>query len=239
MIGIAMGVALLPALSRRLRAGDETGANTSMNRGMEIAAFLTLPAAFALFVIPEFLISGLFERGDFTADTTSQVAKALRFFALGLPAFVLIKVLTPAFFARENMRTPMYFAGLSAFINVTLGLFLFWRIGFEGLALATTIAAWVNVAGLGFVLLRDKNLILDARLRSRLPRIILASAAMGFALWATIPFFPDLSLSHILMDLLSLIVISLIGLIIYGISASLLRAFDLRDIRDAFSKTAN
>jgi len=239
MIGIAMGVALLPALSRRLRAGDEVGANTSMNRGMEIAAFLTIPAAIALFVIPSFLISGLFERGDFTAETTAQVAKALRFFALGLPAFVMIKVLTPAFFARENMRTPMYFAGLSAFINVTLGLFLFWRIGFEGLALATTIAAWVNVAGLSFILLRDKNLIIDARLRTRLPRILLASAVMGFVLWATIPFFPDLSQSHIIMDLISLIVISGIGLIVYAIAASLLRAFDLRDIRDALSKKAN
>jgi len=163
-----------------------------MNRGIEIAAFLTLPAAFALFIIPDFLISGLFERGDFTSDTTTQVAKALKFFALGLPAFVMIKVLTPAFFARENMRTPMYFAGLSALINITLGLFLFWRIGFEGLALATTIAAWTNVVGLGFILLRDKNLIIDSRLSKRLPRIIAASAVMGFALWATIPFFPDL-----------------------------------------------
>jgi len=239
MIGIAMGVALLPALSRRLRAGDEIGANTSMNRGIEIAAFLTLPAAFALFVIPDFLISGLFERGDFTADTTSQVAKALRFFALGLPAFVMIKVLTPAFFARENMRTPMYLAGISVSINLSLGLFLFWRIGFEGLALATTIAAWVNVAGLGFILLRDENLIIDARLRSRLPRIIAACGVMGFALWAAIPFFPDLSKSHIAMDFLSLLVISTLGLIVYAIAASLLRAFGLRDIRDALSKKVN
>ena len=239
MIGIAMGVALLPALSRRLRAGDEAGANTSMNRGIEIAAFLTLPAAFALFIIPDFLISGLFERGDFTAQTTSQVAKALKYFALGLPAFVMIKVLTPAFFARENMRTPMYFAGLSAFINISLGLFLFWRIGFEGLALATTIAAWTNVVGLGFILLRDKNLIIDPRLRSKLPRIIAASAVMGFALWAAIPFFPDLSQSHIAMDFLSLAVVSGIGLIVYAIAASLLRAFGLRDIRDALSKKAN
>lgn len=239
MIGIAMGVALLPSLSRRLRAGDEVGANTSMNRGIEIAAFLTLPAAFALFVIPDFLISGLFERGDFTAQTTSQVAKALRFFALGLPAFVLIKVLTPAFFARENMRTPMYLAGLSAFINVTVGLYLFRTIGFEGLALATTIAAWINVVGLGFLLLRDKNLRLDDRLMRRGPRIIIASAIMGAALWAVIPLFPDLSQAHILVDLLFLMSVSGFGLIVYIIAASLLRAFGLHDIRDALSKKAN
>jgi len=118
MIGIAMGIALLPALSRRIRANDEAGANMSFNRGMEIAAFLTLPAAVALYVIPELLIAGIYQRGEFITETTLQVAKALRFFALGLPAFVMIKVLTPAFFARENTKTPMIYAALSAFINI-------------------------------------------------------------------------------------------------------------------------
>jgi len=136
MIGIAMGVALLPALSRRLRAGDEMGAKTSLNRAIEIAAFLTLPAAFALAVIPQFLIGGLFERGAFTTETTEQVALALRMFAYGLPAFVMLKILTPAFFAREDTKTPMIFAGVSALINVTLGVYLFFTIGFYGLALA-------------------------------------------------------------------------------------------------------
>ena len=98
MIGIAMGIALLPALSRRLRAGDEQGAKTSLNRAMEIAAFLTLPAAAALAVMPEFLVGGLFQRGAFDARDTLATSMALRMFAFGLPAFVLIKVLTPRIF---------------------------------------------------------------------------------------------------------------------------------------------
>ena len=104
MIGIAMGIALLPALSRRLRSGDEQGAKTSLNRAMEIAAFLTLPAAAALAVMPEFLVSGLFERGAFDAADTKATGMALRMFAFGLPAFVLIKVLTPAFLPAKTPR---------------------------------------------------------------------------------------------------------------------------------------
>ena len=141
MIGIAMGIALLPSLSRRLRAGDALGARTSLNRAVEIAAFLTIPAAFALAIIPEFLITGLYQRGAFTAETTAQVTKALRMFAYGVPAFVMLKVMTPAFFAREDTKTPMIYAGLSAIINIALGLYMFKTIGFHGLALATSVAA--------------------------------------------------------------------------------------------------
>ena len=237
MIGIAMGVALLPALSRRLRAGDSEGANISMNRAIEISAFLTLPAAMALFTIPAFLINGLFERGDFTAQTTIEVAKALRFFALGLPAFVLIKVLTPAFFARENMRAPMYLAGLSAAVNITLGLILFSKIGFEGLALATTLAAWINVAGLSIILLRRKHLIIDRRLAQSLPRMIIASLMMAMSLFHLVKYAPNLSQSGLVIDFTALLVISLMGLIIYMICALSLRAVRLRDIGEVFSKS--
>ena len=182
MIGIAMGVALLPSLARSLRAGDEAGAKDSLNRAIEIAAFFTLPAAFALAVIPEFLISGLYQRGEFTADTTVQTAKALRMFAYGLPAFVLIKVLTPAFFARENTKTPMKFAAVSAVINIVLGVTLFFTMGFQGLALATSVAAWTNVVCLLWVLLGQGHFTPDARLLTRLPRIAAASAIMAAAL---------------------------------------------------------
>lgn len=236
MIGIAMGVALLPALSRRLRAGDEIGAKTSLNRAIEIAAFLTIPAAFALGAIPEFLISGLYERGAFTPETTSQTAKALKMFAYGLPAFVMLKVLTPAFFARENTRTPMIYAALSAVINVTLGLYLFYAIGFYGLALATSVAAWVNVICLTFILLKDGNFNPDRRLLTRLPRIALASALMAGGLIFTAPYLAGYLKTSILMDFIALGVLCLIGLVIYAAAAALLRAFNMNDIRDAFKR---
>lgn len=236
MIGIAMGVALLPALSRRIRAGDEIGARNSFNRGIEIAAFLTLPAAVALFVLPDFLIAGLYQRGEFVAETTLQVAKALRYFALGLPAFVLIKVLTPAFFARENTKAPMVFAAVSAVVNIVLGLLLFNLIGFEGLALATSIAAWVNVACLSRSLFKTTHLDPDKRLISRLPRIALASAVMGAGLWFALPFLPDFENYGLIMDLILLGLICGAGGALYILAALVLRAFGVSDIRDAFSR---
>lgn len=238
MIGIAMGVALLPSLSRSIRAGDEAGANTSLNRGVEISAFLTLPAAAALYAAAEILIAGLYQRGAFTPETTVQVAKALRYFAMGLPAFVLIKVLTPAFFARENTRSPMYYAALSAFINIVLGLLLFRKIGFEGLALATSIAAWVNVFCLSRTLLRTGHWSPDKRLLLRLPRIALASLIMGAALWFAKDYLPNFAELGLLLDFLVLGIFCGLGGGLYIISAMALRAFGVSDIRDAFSRKA-
>ncbi len=237
MIGIAMGIALLPALSRRLRAGDVVGAKQSLNRAAEIAAFLTIPAAFALAVIPDFLISGLYQRGAFTPETTLQVTKALRMFAYGVPAFVMLKVLTPAFFAREDTQTPMIYAGLSAIINIGLGLYLFKSIGFQGLALATSVAAWVNVVCLTWLLLKDGSFTPDTRLLSRLPRIVLASAAMAVALIAiATPMSKHLS-GNFVKDFIVLGAVCGVGFIIYAAAAALLRAFNMNDIRDALKRS--
>jgi len=238
MIGIAMGVALLPSLSRSLRAGDDAGAMLSMNRAAEISAFLTLPAAFALAIMPEFLISGLFERGLFTAEDTAQAAKALRMFAYGLPAFVLLKILTPAFFARENTRTPMIFAGVSAIINLVVGASLFFTIGFYGLALGTTIAAWTNVICLSVILVRDRLFVVDQRLIQRLPRIFFASALMGVALYYIAPNARLFYENRIIVDYPILIVVCAVGFAVYALAAALLRAVSMSDIRDAFKKKA-
>ena len=237
MIGIAMGVALLPQLSRSLRAGDGASAMSTQNRAVELSMLFTLPAAAALFVIPDFLISGIYQRGAFTADTTAQVAKALRWFALGLPAFVLLKVLTPAFFARENTKTPMIWAGVSAIINIALGYTLFTTIGFEGLALATAVAAWVNVSGLAVLLLRDRHWIADRRLLQRLPRIAIAALVMGVALWWGRGFLPDLSDSGLLMDLLFLLAVTGAGAAVFAVAATVLRAYGLADLKDALKRS--
>ncbi len=232
MIGIAMGVALLPTLSRALRSGDEAGAKMSLNRALEISAFLTLPAAAALIVMPGFLVGGLFQRGAFDAADTHATAQALRMFGFGLPAFVLIKVLTPAFFARENTKTPMAFAGISAAINLGLGFLLFLFVGFWGLALATSVAGWVNVGFLSRSLLRSGAFSPDARLAKRLPRITAASLIMGLFVWW---------LSHMCLPMLGggfvrnyllLGLVSGAGLVLYACTAWLLRAFSLADVRD-------
>lgn len=241
MIGIAMGIALLPALSRSVRAGDEVGAKTSLNRAMEISAFLTLPAAVALWVMPDFLVAGLFERGAFSVFDTDQTASALRMFAWGLPAFILIKVLTPAFFARENTKTPMKYAAGSAMINLVLGVILFFQIGFVGLAIATSIAAWVNVFFLGRALLRNGNFAPDKRLLSRLPRIGLASAIMGvgtaYLAKALRPMMSDGVFGHgIVQNYVTLLLAAALGFLLYLIMALLLRGVRFSDIRSSLKR---
>lgn len=236
MIGIAMGVALLPALSRRLRSGDEDGAKISLNRALEISAFLTLPAAAALAVMPEFLVGGLFERGAFLAGDTSATGLALRMFAFGLPAFVLIKVLTPAFFARENTKTPMIFAAISAGINLSLGFALFMTIGFWGLALATSVAGWVNAAMLTAALLRRGAFSPDRQLLTRLPRIIAASLLMGaFCYWLALRAAPLLG-AGLMQNYAVLIGVSGAGLGVYALAALLMRAYGASDIRYALKR---
>ena len=237
MIGIAMGVALLPSLSRSLRSGEAAQAITTQNRALELSMLFTLPAAVALAVIPELLIGGLYQRGAFTADTTVQVARALRWFALGLPAFVLLKVITPAFFARENTRTPMIWAGVSAAINIGLGFALFRQIGFEGLAIATSVAAWANVAGLSVILLRSGDIAPDRRLLSRLPRIALAALLMGAVLWWGQAFVPVMGGGAWLADLGWLVGVTLAGVAVFAVAATVLRAYGLADVKGAFRKS--
>lgn len=184
IIGVAMGVVLLPELSRRLRAGDVGGALESQNRAIELSMLLTVPAAVALAVIPLPIIVALFERGAFVREDSIGVAQALLAFAAGLPAFVLIKVFQPGFFAREDTKTPMWFAGAQTLVNVSLSLLLFQSMGFVGIAIATSVGAWVNAGLLGWQLYAQDIYRPDARLISRGLRIMLASAGMGLALWA-------------------------------------------------------
>jgi len=184
LIGVALGNVLLPQLSRRLRSGDEQGAVDSLNRGIELGLLLTVPAAVALAVVPKTIIAALFQRGAFDAAATEATAAALEIYALGLPAFVLIKILQPPFFAREDTRTPLRFALLGVVINLAGSLSLFWVIGFLALPLATIVSSWVTVGLLLTGLHRRRFLRPDRRLRRRLPRALLASAAMGFALYA-------------------------------------------------------
>jgi putative peptidoglycan lipid II flippase len=185
VVGIAIGVVLLPDLSRRLRAGDEQGGRDSFNRGTEFALLLTLPAAVALVVIAQPLISVLFQRGAFDASDTANTALALAAYGLGLPAFVLQKVLQPLYYAREDTRRPFYFAVVSMVVNAAFAVGLMPVIGFLAAALATSVSAWIMVWQLWAGSRRmGAAAHLDDRFRSRLPRIALCSALMGAALWA-------------------------------------------------------
>jgi putative peptidoglycan lipid II flippase len=185
VVGIAVGTVLLPDLARRLRAGDAQGGRDSLNRAAEFALALTLPAAVALIVIAEPLCRTLFERGAFTAADTRSTAHALAAYGAGLPAFVLHKVLQPLFYAREDTKRPFRYALAAMVINAAFAVGMMPVIGFMAAALATTVSGWAMVALLWWGSRpMGPEAQTDARLRHRLPRIVLASLLMGAVLWA-------------------------------------------------------
>jgi putative peptidoglycan lipid II flippase len=184
VVGVAVGTALLPLMSRQIRAGDEGAALHSQNRALEFSFLLTLPAAAALVVIAGPVISALFERGAFGAAETAATAAALGVYATGLPAYVLVKTLAPGYFARGDTATPVKIAVAAMVVNLVLNLVLMGPFQHVGIAMATTVSAWINAGLLALVLRRRGQLEPDRRLRRRLPRAVLAAAGMATLLAA-------------------------------------------------------
>lgn len=183
MIGIAVGVVLLPELSRHLKGGRDAEAKAAQDDALLISMMLTVPAALALIVLAEPMIRVLFERGAFEALATQQSANALVAFSAGLPAFVLVKVLQPGFFAREDTMTPTIYAAISVAINIVLSLALFSNLQHVGIAVATSVAAWANALLLMLTLMRRGHFALDGAQYKRLGGLLLASLLMAGTVW--------------------------------------------------------
>ncbi len=179
MVGVAMGVALLPRLSQAVQARDQTGADQAMDEAIGISLALTLPAAAALVAMPFFLVDGLFVRGLFHVEDARQTARALLFYGLGTPAFVLNQLFTRAFFARGDTRTPMRYAITSVVVNVVAGLLLYQVLGFSGIAAATAIASWVNVTLMAATLQRSGDYVPGWSVIERIRKLFAASVVMG------------------------------------------------------------
>jgi putative peptidoglycan lipid II flippase len=182
VVGIAVGTAILPPLSRQIRMGEQMAAAETQNRGLELALLLTLPSAVALAVLARPILAVLFQRGAFGPADTAATAAALAAYAAGLPAFVLIKVLAPAFFARHDTATPVKVAVSAMAVNLALTLILMRFLSHVGIALATSCAGWLNALTLLALLMRRRHFALDRRARRNLPRIGAAALGMGVVL---------------------------------------------------------
>lgn len=187
VIGIAVGTALLPMLSRQIREGKREESFRSQNRAMELALFLSLPAAVALFVIAQPIISVMFERGAFTADDTIATFHTLMAFAIGLPAFILVKILAPAFYANQDTKTPFKIATICIGVNLIFNLLLMIPLQYVGMALATSIASWLNVILMARTLKMRGWLVIERRLLVQVARMLLASLAMAAVLYFVTP----------------------------------------------------
>ncbi|HHG91059.1 MAG TPA: murein biosynthesis integral membrane protein MurJ [Devosia sp.] len=184
IIGIAIGVVLLPELSRHLKGNRFGEAEEAQNKSLLMAMLLAIPSAAALYVLASPIIQVLFQRGAFDTAATAATAAALSVFAFGLPAFVLIKVFQPGFFAREDTLTPTLLAAASVSLNIGLSLLLFPRYSHVGIAIATSASAWLNAMCLAGFLIRRGHFFLSGRQILHHLIIIFASVLMAFILWA-------------------------------------------------------
>lgn len=236
LVGVAIGVVLLPDLSRKLQASDEAGAQSAFNRANEFSLALTLPAAVALIAIPLPLVSVLFERGAFAASDSAATAAAVAVYGLGLPAFVLQKTVIPLFFAREDTKTPFRLALISMVINAVVAIGLAGWLGYLAAALGTTLAAWANLVLLWMASRRmGAAAALDARIKRSLPRIAIASVVMGVGVWALAEVMHEALLGGSTRYLALALLIGAGG-VIYVAAITLSGAFRLQDIKAALRR---
>jgi putative peptidoglycan lipid II flippase len=235
VIGTAVGTALLPMLSRQVRAGEATSAIGTLNRAIEYGLFLTLPAALALIVCAEPIMLVLFGRGAFSLESVHLTSQSLAAYALGLPAFVLVKVFAPAFFARGDTSMPVKIGVGSVALNLFLNLVFMVPLAHIGPALATSLAAICNVGGLAFVLLRRGHFAPDRQLQRRCLGMAGASVVMGAVLWGLriVMFQTPL---HGVLRFAALGALVGAGLLAYALAASVLGAYDLRDVGRLMSR---
>ena len=231
LIGIAIGTALLPKLSREIQSGELEKAKRSQDHALEFGMVLALPAAIGLLVLSQPIISTLFERGAFSPAAVDATAQTLFYYAIGLPAFIIIKVLQPSFFARYDTLTPVKVASFMVLANLVLNIILMQYLAHAGLALATSITAWLNAAILTFIL-KQKGLHQHSKkTHIKLARIFMASAVMGMGLVGLREFVGDSIFASKSWDILSLTALIVFGLFLYVIPVFLFRVVRLSEVR--------
>ena len=233
VVGIAVGTALLPLLARQLRAGEHHQAMANQNRAIEVGLLFSLPSALALWMLADPIIRILFQRGAFGPDDTWRTAGALAAFAIGLPAFVLVKALTPAFFAREDTRAPLYIAAVAIAANIALNAaFLFGTtLAHVGIALASSLSGWLNAALLWALLARRRHLAPDSRLKQRAWRMAVATVGMGVVLWLAARVLTPSLIHADLLGIVALAGLCLAGSLAYAGLGALLGVVSLSELR--------
>ncbi len=243
MIGIGLGTILLPTISRLLSAGEDAKAMDTQNRGMELALFLTLPAMVALIVAAGPIVRGLFQYGHFNAADTVKCSWALAGFSIGLPSYVLVKVLTPGYYARHDTRTPVRYAIQSVGVNLVGNLVLIpllgkFGFGHVGPPLATALSSTTNVWMLYATLAKRGYFIADMQLKRRIPRLALAALLMGGAIFVFDQLLDPWLNGRIWERYMALTALVGAGVAVYGVACLLTGAFALDDVKILIKRRA-
>lgn len=236
VIGVALGTVLLPFLSRSIASGNEEQVVKSQNQAIEMGLFFTIPAAVAFIIVPNDLIQVLFERSSFSATATTQTSLTLAAYAAGLPAYVLAKVFVPGYFARGDTKTPLKFAIVALFVNVSLNLILMQYFAHVGLAMATAISAWINVFMLSTGLIIRGHYRIEWSLSTRLGKYIFCSLVMGIVVWQVQKYVRPLIDGSAAEQLSGLSILVFSGLGVYLLATFLTKTVKKEELRSLFSK---
>jgi putative peptidoglycan lipid II flippase len=211
VVGIAVGTVLLPEMSRRLAAGDEKGAASAQARGIQLALLLTIPCVAGAIVIPDLIMRALFARGAFTVADAAAAGATLAAYSVGLLPFVLLRSFTAPFYARGDTMTPVKAALLAASVNILLKVLLMGHLAQVGLALATSVGAWLNLSLLAWFARRQGFIVSGAAIGKPVLMLLIAGALLALGLFvgqtllvpvvAKLPFFREEALLAILLVL--------------------------------------
>jgi putative peptidoglycan lipid II flippase len=231
IVGVAMGTVLIPEMARAVQADDHTAIAHAESRGLELAVGLGLPAALGLSVLSEPIVRLLFEHGAFTTGDTVATAQALAWLTFALPAHVLVKALSPAFFAREDTMAPLFATLQAIVITIALAFVLGHLFGPNGIAAALALGAWSNALSLIRRGATTFGFSIDAEARRRLPRILAAALAMGAALWFAARALP--AGGHGVVEAAGLFALIAAGVAVYSLFLHLFGAIGWREAVDA------
>ena len=229
--GIAVGTVMLPELSKHIKSKNIEETKNLQNRSLELCLFLSIPAAIALILASQQIITSLFGYGSFSNTSVANTAVALTFFAFGVPAFSILKIFSNFFFARNDTKTPFYLSLISVTLNIIISVIFFSRYGFVIIPIATSISSWVNVL-MHYHFIKKKNFhIFDSKFIYKFPRMLLSVVVMGIVLYLLLGFFSNKFDYNESWKSIYLFIIVLISLISYFLISNFTGAFKFKDIK--------
>jgi putative peptidoglycan lipid II flippase len=229
--GIGIGTVMLPQLSKYIKNKNEFETFNLQNRAIEFCLFLSIPASVALVISSSEIINSLFGYGSFNIDSVNNTALALTFFAYGVPAFAILKILSNFFFARNDTKLPFYLSVISVILNILISVSLFSKFGFIIIPIATSISSWFNVL-MHYYFIKKRNLhTFDNKIIYKFPRMLLSTAVMGIVLYLLLGFFSDKLSYNESWKFIYLFIIVLISLINYFLISNFSGAFKFKDIK--------
>mgnify|MGYP000166802801 CR=1 FL=1 len=229
--GIAVGTVMLPELSKYVKNNNYGQITNLQNRALELCLFLSVPAATALVLASEQIITSLFGYGSFNNESVINTSIALTFFAFGVPAFSILKIFSNFFFARNDTKTPFYLSVISVTLNIVISVSFFSKLGFVIIPIATSISSWINVF-MHFYFIKKRDLhIFDDQFIYKFPRMILSVVVMGIVLYLLLGFFSDKFEYNESWKFIYLFIIVITSLISYFLISNFSGAFKFKDIK--------